>query len=529
MVMSKPSHWGWGEADKFGDRESRRNVGEMVSSMLGFEVQEPDEPVPLDAVELAPSRVEDIGGLPVSTEHETRVRATYGRAYPDILRGYRGDFSNAPDAVATPASETEIVAVLDWADAHSYGVVPRGGGTSVVGGVEPAFDQPSVVLDMQKLDRVLEVDDVSRAARIQAGVLGPDLETQLGEHGLTLRHYPQSFLFSSLGGWIATRAGGHYATVRTHIDEFVASVRAVTPAGELETRRLPASGAGPDPNRWMIGSEGALGVITEAWMRLTVRPRWKATASARFVEWSDAVAATRELAQSGLNPTNARLLDKREAMINGVVMDGSHVLVLGFESHHHPVDHLMDIAVDVVKRHGGTVPDGVKSRDAEAGGDRGAAGQWRDAFFEGPYLQTRLVSLGVMADTFETAVTWDQFDAFHSAIVNDVRDAMKRTGGAGFLTCRLTHVYPDGCAPYFTFVTPTARGGEIEQWQTIKSAASDAIEKNGGTITHHHAVGRNHMEWYRKEVPELWQNMLAGAKRAVDPNGIMNPGVLLES
>ncbi len=521
------SHWGWGEAEKFGDAESRRNVGEMVSGMLGFSVPEPDEAVPIEAVELPDSRLELPADLPVRSSHDARIHATYGRAYPDILRGYRGRFDSAPDAVATPADEAELVRVLDWADANEVAVIPRGGGTSVVGGVEPAVEGPSLVIDLAKLDKVLEVDAVSRMARVQAGVFGPALEDQLGEHGLTLRHYPQSFMYSTLGGWIATRAGGHYATVRTHIDEFVSSVRAVAPAGSFETRRLPASGAGPDPNRWLIGSEGALGIITEAWMRLTVRPRWKATASAMFSDWSEAVACTRELAQSGLNPVNCRLLDKREATINGVVFDGSHVLVLGFESHHHPVDALMELAVDVVRAHGGTIPDGVKSRDAESEGDRGAAGQWRDAFFEGPYMQTRLVSLGVMADTFETAITWDRFEEFHAGIVADVRDAMKRTGGGGFLTCRLTHVYPDGCAPYFTFITPARRGGELEQWQIIKSAASDAIARNGGTITHHHAVGRNHMPWYEKEVPEMWQEMLRGAKAAVDPKGIMNPGVLL--
>lgn len=525
--MGDKSHWGWGESAKFGDTAERKNLGEMVTSMLGFPAEEPREPVPIDAVELPEPRVKAPDRLPATDARERRIRSTYGRAYPDILRGFRGDFSNAPDLVATPKSEDEIVELLGWADANGVCVIPRGGGTSVVGGVEAAFDRPSMVLDLRGLNAIREVDEVSRAARIDAGILGPDLEDGLRDHGLTLRHFPQSFLYSTLGGWIATRAGGHYATMKTRIDHFVESVRVVTPRGLLETRRLPSSGAGPDPNATIIGSEGTLGVITQAWMKLTVRPRWKATASVRFEEWGDAVAATRSIAQSGLYPSNARLLDKREAMINGVVMDGTHVLVLGFESHDHPVDGPMARAMEIATKHGGLVPDGVQTKDAEAEGERGAAGQWRDAFFEGPYLQTRLVSLGIMADTFETAVTWDAFDDFHAAIVSDVRDAMKTTAGAGFLTCRLTHIYPDGCAPYFTFVAPAARGGELEQWQTIKNAASDAIERNGGTITHHHAVGRNHMKWYRKEVPELWREMLAGARARVDPNSVMNPGVLV--
>lgn len=525
--MTTKSHWGWGEAEKFGDDDERKNLGDMVGGMLGFQATEPRQPVPLADVLIPESRVAPPEGLPVTADHEVRVRSTYGRAYPDILRGFRGDFSNAPDLVARPTTEDEVVALLGWAEGAGVAVVPRGGGTSVVGGVEAAFDAPSMVLDLTGLDAIVEVDTVSRAARIQAGIMGPDLEQGLRGHGLTLRHFPQSFLYSSLGGWIATRAGGHYATMKTRIDSFVESVRVVTPRGTLETRRLPSSGAGPDPNATFLGSEGTLGVITEAWMRLTVRPRWKASASARFTEWDDAIAATREIAQSGLYPANARLLDRREAMINGVVMDGSHVLVLGFESHDHRVDAAMGRAIEIVEAHGGSVPDGISSRDAEEAGERGAAGQWRDAFFEGPYLQTRLVSIGIMADTFETAVTWDAFPEFHAAIVHDVRDAMRRTAGAGFLTCRLTHIYPDGCAPYFTFVAPAAAGGELEQWQQIKRAASEAIERNGGTITHHHAVGRNHMEWYEREVPTLWRQMLAGAKKAVDPGAMMNPGVLL--
>lgn len=527
--MSTKSHWGWGDADKFGDRDERENLGSMVSGMLGFAAREPEDPVPIEDARLPDPRVEVPDGLPLTDDRETRLRSTYGRAYPDILRGFEGDFSNAPDLVAEPTTEDEIVELMGWADANGVRIVPRGGGTSVVGGVEAAFDDPAIVLDLTGLRSIQEVDDVSRAARIQAGILGPDLEDGLRQHGLTLRHFPQSFLYSTLGGWIATRAGGHYATMKTRIDEFVESLRVVTPRGVVETRRLPSSGAGPDPNRTFVGSEGTLGVITEAWMKLTVRPRWKATASVRFVDWSDAVAATRAIAQSGLYPSNARLLDKREAMINGVVADGTHVLVLGFESHDHPVDGPMARAMEIATGYGGQAPDGVKTRDAEEDGDRGAAGQWRDAFFEGPYLQTRLVSIGIMADTFETAVTWDAFDDFHAAIVADVRDAMKRTAGAGFLTCRLTHVYPDGCAPYFTFVAPAAKGGELEQWQAIKHAASDAIERNGGTITHHHAVGRNHMEWYEKEVPELWRKMLAGAKAEVDPSGMLNPGVLVRT
>ncbi len=398
-------------------------------------------------------------------------------------------------------------------------MIPFGGGTSVVGGVEAdvgPFFRGVLSLDTRRLDRVLEVDPTSRAARIQAGAAGPVLESQLAEHGFTLRHFPQSFEFSTLGGWIATRAGGHFATLYTHVDDLVESIRTVTPSGVLESRRLPASGAGPSPDRLILGSEGALGVITEAWMRVRPRPRHRSRANVLFRDYARAVEATRAIAQSGLHPANCRLLDRREALLNRVALGRSHVLLLGFESAELPQEPTLKQALDVAIGLGGRCPEGARHRTGDAGGERGdAAGKWRRAFFEGPYLQSALVSLGVIADTFETCCTWDRFEALHGAVVQGVRAAMKRACGTGFLTCRFTHVYPDGPAPYFTFLAPAERGRELEQWVEIKRAASEALLEHGATITHHHAVGRLHRPWYERQSPDPFAA------------GILNPGVLL--
>jgi alkyldihydroxyacetonephosphate synthase len=423
--------------------------------------------------------------------------------------------------------------------------IPYGGGTSVVGGVEPAFGDAyagALTIDLGRLDRVLDVDSVSRAARVQAGVLGPALSDQLREHGLAFRHFPQSFEYSSLGGWIATRAGGHFATLYTHVDDLVESVRALTPAGTWESRRLPGSGAGPSPDRMLIGSEGILGVITEAWIRLHERPVHKVSTGVSFDDFAAAAEAVRELSQSGLYPTNCRLLDAVESVLTGAGPPGKALLVLGFESAHHPVDEPMRIALECVADHGGEVPErrpaaspaGPGSAAEEpAGSDSG--GRWRSAFLAAPYLRDTFVAIGVLSDTFETAITWERFPDFHEQVMETARKAIAEACGAPpngpgspRLSCRFTHVYPDGPAPYYTVLAPARRGGEVAQWREIKAAVSDAVIGAGGTITHHHAVGREHRPWYDRQRPEPFADALRAAKSAVDPAGILNPGVLID-
>ncbi len=527
------SFWAWGYEDRFPSDEARRQQARMASALLGFPALEARPTPTLDDVRMpaprlsAPAALADVA----STDRLDRALHTHGRGYPDLVRGFRGDFGRAPDLVLHPRDEADVVAAIAWAADARVALIPYGGGTSVVGGVEPevpAGYAGTASLDLGRLDRVLEVDPVSRTARIQAGAKGPRLEAQLADHGLTLRHYPQSFELSTLGGWIATRAGGHFATVHTHIDDFVQSVRLVTPTGVLETPRWPASGAGPDPNRLALGSEGAFGVITEATMRVRPRPTHRARVSVRFADWDAAVAATRALAQSGLNPANARLLDAREAALHQVTRDGTHVLLVAFESAEAPVDGLLGQAIALCERHGGAA--GAPNVSGEGAADEpaeGASGAWRQAFFDAPYLQGVLVSLGVLVDTFETACTWTAFPALHAALVANVRAAMKAHCGQGRLTCRFTHVYPDGPAPYYTFLAPARDGAELEQWAAVKAAASDTLVAHGATITHHHAVGRTHRPWFAQQTPEPFGRALAAVKATLDPAGVMNPGVLL--
>jgi len=506
--------------------------------------------VALEEVELRAARLKapgELGDL-FSDGHYERVSHSLGKAYRDVVRGFRGEFENPPDLVAFPRDESEIEVVLSWAEAEGAAVVPFGGGTSVVGGIEARLeDRPVVSLDLRRLDRVLEVDAESLAARIQAGATGPVLEGQLREHGLTLRHFPQSFEYSTLGGWVATRAGGHFATLYTHIDDLVESVRAITPRGTWESRRLPGSGAGPSPDRALIGSEGILGVIAEAWVRVRPRPEFKTSCGVEFDDFIAAARAIREISQSGLYPANCRLLDALEAGTTGAGSGEKNLLVLGFESAQLPVEEPMRLALDIARTHGGapgdtrqTAPTGLKYPHSEGnrpvdGKVEDSVGAWRGAFLLAPYLRDTFVACGVLSETFETAITWDRFEEFHANTMESVRrkvaevcGAPAEGAGAPRVSCRFTHVYPDGPAPYFTVIAPAIRGGEVEQWDEIKAAASEAVIEGGGTITHHHAVGRDHRPWYDRQRPGPFAAALRAAKAELDPAGILNPGVLID-
>jgi alkyldihydroxyacetonephosphate synthase len=534
--------WGWGYEDEQPALEELRSAARGLRDHLGFGAEEVELPVGLDQVELPRRRLDPPASLAeiCSSDPYERAAHAYGRSYRDIIRAFRGRFDHAPDFVGHPRDEHEVAELLEWCSDARAAAIPFGGGTSVVGGVEAAVGDAyagAVAIDLKRLDRVIEVDAVSRAARIQAGATGPGLEAQLRPHGLTLRHFPQSFEFSTLGGWIATRAGGHFATLYTHIDDLVESVRAVTPSGPLESRRLPGSGAGPSPDRMLIGSEGILGIITEAWVRLQARPTFKSSAAVRFADFQTGADAVRALSQSGLYPSNCRLLDGAEAALTGA-SSGDAVLVLGFESADHPVESWMERALELAADHGGKgeKADAGKAargqgRERVAGGTgaaKDAVGRWRDAFLRAPYLRDTFVAAGILSETFETAITWDRFREFHASVSAAATEAVREVYDAGRVTCRFTHVYPDGPAAYFTILAPVRRGSELEQWDEVKRAASEAVIGGGGTITHHHAVGRDHRPWYDRQRPDQFARALAAAKAAVDPAAILNPGVLID-
>ena len=520
-MSARLKFYGWGNEGEGLDEGERARLARFVAEKLGAEPRAAAAPQVSDIALRAP-RI----GAPASLakvltqEPYERLLHTYGKSFPETVRAFNRDFANAPDFVALPRNETDVAALFDWAGGAKVAVIPFGLGSSVVGGVEPMVGDTyagAVSLDLRHFDRVLEVDAASRAARIQGGVRGPAIEAALKPHGFALRHYPQSFEYSTLGGWIATRSGGHFATLYTHIDDFVESLRSVTPAGVMESRRLPGSGAGPSPDRMMIGSEGSLGVITEAWMRLQGRPRFRADAVFGFPDFFAAARAVRAVSQAGLYPSNLRVIDNDEAGAYGVNAYEESLLVLAFESADHPVDAWMARAIELMGDHG------ARRHSDEAAGQR-----WRKAFIRMPYGRELTVPMGVINDTFETAITWDRFEAFHDAVRKATEQALvEATGRKGTVSTRFTHVYPDGPAVYYTFNVRGDPARLIEQWRTVKARASDALIAAGGTITHHHAVGRDHMPWYRAQRPDLFGKAFAAAKSALDPAGIMNPGVLV--
>lgn len=527
--------WGWGWEDEGPTRAQQEQMAGTLSAMLGIDDLTIGDPPTVEELELRAPRLTAPWSLDrvCTTDTYERAAHTYGKSFRDVVRGFRREFPHPPDVVAVPRHEADVTALLDWCTEVGAAAIPYGGGSSVVGGVEcdVGDDYTAVVsIDLRRFDHVLEVDRTSRAAHIEAGVFGPNLEERLRPHGLTLRHFPQSFEFSTLGGWLATRSGGHYATLYTHIDDFVESMRVVTPRGVVESRRLPGSGAGPSPDRLFLGSEGALGIITEAWMRLQDRPRFRASAAARFATFDTGVDAARALSQSGLYPANCRLIDAAEALLMGAGDGTAHVLLVAFESADHPVDAWIARAVECVRDHGGKVDDDtVQTSTRDDTSRAGTTGAWRDAFLRAPYTRDVLVAMGMVNETLETAVTWNRFDELHAGVMAATRDAMDEVGaGPGLVTCRFTHIYPDGPAPYFTVVAPGRPGAQLEQWAAIKEAASEAILRHGGTITHHHAVGRDHRPWYDRQRPELFAEALRAAKHTFDPDAILNPGVLVD-
>ncbi len=524
-MSPQSKYWGWGSAGQRPSEKESAATAAFLTELLKFGSPELETPVSTGSIELSTPSISTPDSLTSFCTVDTNERVTHamGKSYADVVRGMRGDVENAPDIVAHPTTEGEIEALLEWATSNNVAVIPFGGGTSVVGGVEARglnrYDGV-VTVSLRRLNSILEIDTISNSAKVAGGALGPEIEAALKPRGLTLRHYPQSFEFSTLGGWIVTRAGGHFATKETLIDDLVESARMITPTGSWESRRLPASGAGISPDRVVLGSEGTLGIVTDAWVRVRPIPQQRAGAIVHFASFLEGAAAVRKLLQADLQPANCRLVDPIEAALMGAGDGQNAVLILGFESPGSPVDHLLEESVKLCLRHGGKRE---PNRNRE-----GTAASWKDAFLRVPYLRDTLIRMGVICETFETAVMWNDFERLHKEVVGRVRARLGEICGGGTITCRLTHSYPNGTAPYFTVLAPGNRGEEIDQWAAIKQVASDTLIECGASITHHHAVGRDHRPWYDRQRPDRFAAVLRAAQSELDPAAIMNPGVLTD-
>jgi alkyldihydroxyacetonephosphate synthase len=518
--------WGWGA-----DRDAIHlppHAVQMLREQLGLDGSRRPH-VSLDEVSLPePARVRLPGE--VRDDREARVLHAVGRGYPDLVRIRGGDASSAPDAVAYPRAHDDVEQLLAVCAEQDVAVVPFGGGTSVVGGVEPLRDGHSAVIsvDLSRLNALRSVDHTSLLATFEPGVTGPRAETLLASRGLTLGHFPQSFEYATLGGFVATRSAGQASTGYGRIDELVRGVRLAAPAGELAVKALPASAAGPALRELVVGSEGTLGVITEATFMVRPLPRTRRYEGWSFRSFDEGCAAFRAMEQAESSPDVARLSDEDETRLNmalaasGSLADragraylkargheGGCIAIVGFEGSEREVALKRGFAAAILKR-GGGLPLGA-----------GPGRSWLRNRYAAPYLRDELLALGVMVETLETATTWSNLLALHSA----VRDALREH--APLVMCHVSHLYPSGASLYFTLLGRQEQGREVEQWQAAKAAATDAIVANGGTITHHHAVGRDHVRWMTAEVGELGVELLRAAKERLDPSGIMNPGKLL--
>jgi alkyldihydroxyacetonephosphate synthase len=541
--------WGWGEEGRSAALPAAAEA--LLERKLGAPVTEWTKRVSLDEVRLPTPRLEGdvrarlteaVGPEHVRDDRLSRITHAVGRSYPDLVRIRSGDASGAPDVVAYPGSSDEVARVLAACTEARAACVPFGGGTSVVGGVEPRADglNGAVSLDLARLDRLRDVDRRSLTATLEAGATGPRAEEDLARHGLTLGHFPQSFEYATIGGFVATRSAGQASTGHGRIDDLVLGLRLISPAGEVALEPRPASAAGPDLSQLVLGSEGVLGVITEATLSVRRLPRVRRYEAWSFRRFDAGLEAFRHIAQSGRGPDVARLSDREETRLSmalagaadrGLRADavrragGAYLnarghgegclAILGFEGESAEVARRRASSARQL-RSGGGVPLGRRP---------GAA--WRRGRFEGPYLRDALLDRAVMAETLETAAGWSALAELHRRVGEALRGTLAGRGTPPLVMCHVSHLYSSGASLYFTFLARQEHGAELEQWRAAKEAASEAIVSAGATITHHHAVGSDHAPWMRDEVGELGLEILRAAKDRLDPAGVMNPGKLL--
>ncbi len=461
------------------------------------------------------------GADQVHEDRAARLRRAGGKSTTDLLRRRAGDAAGAPDAVVTPGSHEQVVAVLAAASAHRVAVVPFGGGTSVTGGVEPVRGVFGAViaLDLRRLDRLTRLDPESLTATLQAGLRGPEAEELLGRHGLTLGHLPQSFEHATIGGFAATRSAGQASAGYGRFDDMVLAITAATPRGTLEAGGLaPASAAGPDLRQLLLGSEGTLGVITEVTVRVRRQPETVLDEAWSFADFGSGVAALRALSQSGESlPSVVRLNDQTETAILGLT-GGPEITgclaVTSYEGTAAAVGPRQRAAARLLAGHGGA-PLGP-----------GSVAAWRESRFAAPRRRDALLDAGVLAETLETATSWANLAGLYAAVTAALTGSLTAAGTPPVVMCHVSHVYPSGASLYYTVVAAEA-ADPIGQWRAAKSAASDAIMSNGGTITHHHAVGTDHLPWMRAEIGDLGAEVLRAVKAVLDPAGVLNPGKLI--
>ncbi|RMF30965.1 MAG: FAD-binding oxidoreductase [Chloroflexi bacterium] len=541
--------WGWGRQGVSYSLEGRERFWPFLRERLGISGQVVSPPLPLEAILLPPSRLTPkdrarlerlVGPDGCRTDRQARIEHAYGKGYRDLIRARRGEFPHPPDAVLYPSDERQVTALLAWAAEREVAVIPFGGGSSVTGGVEPPADRPAITLDLARLNRVLALDPRSQTATVEAGILGPDLEAALNDRGFTLGHFPQSFQFSTLGGWIATRGAGATSIRYGKIEAMVEALRVVTPVGVIETSPLPAEAAGPDLKALFIGSEGTLGVITQATLRIHPLPSVRRGEGLLFPSFEAGVEAVRRMLQSGTPPAMVRLSDAQETTAywafspthQGWKGVRDRLVAAYLARRGYGLDQ--GSCLMVVQYEGSADEATLQRRTARRarrayGGLTLGSGPFR-AFYRDryatPYLRDLLLDYGLMVDTLETATTWERLLPLYQALTQAIRRAILVQAPGALVMTHLSHAYRDGGSLYVTFMARQAKD-PIAQWRMVKRAAMEAIIAHGGAVSHHHGVGRDHAPWLARQRGPQGMEALRALKRTLDPQGVMNPGVLL--
>jgi len=508
-----------------------QSVRRLLEDGLGVRAPAP-RPDSIEDLPLAPLRLsgDAVGALAevageqnVTSEPEARLRHTGGKSTPDLLRLRALDTTGAPDAVVLPGSHDEVLELLRICSERAIAVVPYGGGTSVVGGLEPAADRFTgvVALDLRRMNALVALDDESQLAVLEPGLRGPEAEALLRERGYTIGHFPQSFEYATLGGFAATRSSGQASAGYGRFDDLVLALRVATPQGTVETGRAPKTAAGPDLRQLFLGSEGTLGVITALTVELRRAPQLTVYDGWRFPSFAEGMRALRVLAQDGPMPTVLRLSDEAETALSLAAPDslgeppevGGCLVIVGHEGSAEELSSRVAGVKWALERSG-------------ADRDRNAGEQWAQARYHGPYLRDALLDAGALVETLETVAFWSRLPALYEAVSRALRDSLTGQGTPPVILCHVSHLYRSGASLYFTVACAQA-DDPVGQWRTAKRTAADAIMAAGGSITHHHGVGTDHRPWYELETGALGVRALRAVKAELDPSGILNPGVLL--
>jgi alkyldihydroxyacetonephosphate synthase len=521
---------GWGDPARAAPLPEALHA--LIRDALGVRDRRP-VPASIDQIELVAVRLPEASATELTavvgvgharSDHEARVRHALGRSTIDLLRLRRGRPLNAPDLVLTPGSHEEIIELLTVCSRRGVAVVPFGGGTSVVGGLSPetAGFAGTAALDLRRLNALRALDVESRLAVLEPGLRGPEAEALLGERGYTIGHFPQSFEYATLGGFAAARSSGQASAGYGRFDELVLALKLATPAGTLELGRAPRSAAGPDLRQLALGSEGSLGIITELTVQVRPAPAVRIYEGWRLESFAHGAATLRRLVQDGHPPTVLRLSDEAETALGLARPDavggatsgaGGCLAIIGYEGSAEDVESRRGAATRTLRGAGAALVDG-------------AGEGWAHERYRGPYLRDALLDAGALVETLETVTFWSSLPGLYAAVGRALRESLTGLRTPPVILCHVSHVYPAGASLYFT-IACAQLPDPVSQWRQAKAAASDAILAAGGSITHHHGVGRDHRDWYARELGPLGTAVLQAAKATLDPAGILNPGILI--